>query len=88
MQKLFSLQSRLILQPSRITYDSEQLIAAAVWQEVAHGVPFRGRSYRLGARLICLRGKKNEVRSKEIKITCWKKSSAPHIIIHFKIIGT
>lgn len=47
----------LILQPmnsSSITYDSEQLITAAVWLEVAHGVPFRGRSYRLGARLICL----------------------------------
>lgn len=40
-----------------LTYDSEQLVAAAVWEEVAHGVPFRGRSYRLGARLICL-GKK------------------------------
>lgn len=53
------MQSRLlILQPMRnLTYDSEQLVAAAVWEEVAHGVPFRGRSYRLGARLICL-GKK------------------------------
>lgn len=54
---IFFPQQTLTLQPSRITYDSQQLIAAAVWQEVAHGVPFRGRRYRLGARLICLREK-------------------------------
>lgn len=82
---IFFPQQTLTLQPSRITYDSQQLIAAAVWQEVAHGVPLGEdaidselASFVWGKKWSQVKGNKNHL---------LEKSSAPHILIHFKIIG-
>lgn len=44
-----------------VTYHGEELIAPALRQKAAHDLLFREGCYRLGARLIGLKGKKNRL---------------------------